>query len=825
MRKLVLFCIMLSAIPFARAQWHNTNGPFLASNNIGMDVKQVVVSGDNLCAVINNQVYISYTNGASWMSASGGLNYIGAIAFSDSTIYAGAGTSGMYVSTNNGSSYRSINNNLPPDSYVDELMLSGNILLANVNTYDYPYIHDVYYSTDKGNTWTVSNGLANKYVKCLASDGVNFYAGTSTGVFKSSDNGLNWFSIGLANKKIDCIAVKENRLYVGENSTAGGLYITSDNGITWTKLDNGLPGPGINTIAISDNFVYVGITMDGIFRSADNGYSWTKINNGYSYSLDFQSLAVRGNNVYSGSSGGCAVSINNGTSWNCGLRTYDLTIRSIANSGANVITAASYMMYTSTDHGSSWETFPVSNNAVAANDSIVYAGGNGGFTISRDGGTDWNWMGIIGLPDNPKFSFIITNDSVTFAATWGKGVYYSKDQGRHWEARNFGLNDYTVNTLALADSILFAGSNSKGVFISHDSGLHWTAAGNGIPDTCIQALAAYNNLIYAGTKNHGIYKSTDNGVTWNHLENGVTGTDIRYLYTCGVNVFAGIRGEGLLMSANNGTSWAKYNAGLMSYNIQAISEDGNDIYVGTDGAGMWRRTLSELPLTLSFKKVKISDATICEGFPSTIKVDVIGGKPPYNYLWDNGSHTPEITVTPLTTTTYHLTITDSNSNSAATDVTIKVRPKPETPFITQSGDTLISSASEGNVWMFNNQVIYYAHSNKFVPTFDGAYSVVVNKNGCFSDTSNKVPVGIEEIQSDINIALYPNPATKMVTIENMSSEKDFRLTIYDAKGTEMLRKELTEKKTAIDIHTLNKGIYIVKLMNEKAIKTKLLVVQ
>jgi hypothetical protein len=446
-------------------------------------------------------------------------------------------------------------------------------------------------------------------------------------------------------------------------------------------------------------------------------------------------------------------------------------------------------------------------------------------TISRDGGTNWKWMDIYGLPDSPKFTSIITNDSVSFAATLGKGVYYSKDEGHTWEARNIGLNDYTVNALALADTILFAGSNSEGVFVSYDSGLNWSAVGNGIPDTCIQTLAAYNNIIYAGTKNQGIYKSIDNGVTWNHLENGITGTDIRCLYTCGVNVFAGIQGEGLFMSTDNGTTWARYNAGLMSYNIQTISENGSDIYAGTSGAGIWKRALTELPLTLSVKKVKISDATICEGYSSTIQVDVIGGKPPYNYLWDNGNQTPKITVTPTTTTTYHLTITDSNSNSATADVTIKVRPKPETPVITRSGDTLISSANEGNYWMINDQVLYYVHSNKFAPTMEGAYSVFVIINGCSSDTSYKYQVGIEEVQASKDFAVYPIPATNFVTIENMSDEKDFRLTIYDSKGIEVLKKELTENKTSIDIHTLNRGIYNMKLMNDKVVKMSLLIIR
>lgn len=825
MRKLFILFILLSVNPVVKAQWKPTNGPFMASNYFGMDVNQIIVSGENLCAIINNQVFLSYTNGASWMLASGDLNYVTSIAYSDSVIYAGTPGSGMFISTNNGSSYRAINNNLPANAVVEVLLLSGNIVLAEVTTYETQYLRDLYYSADKGNTWTISAGLSNKYVKCLASDGSTVYAGTNNGIYKSSDNGITWYNTGLPDTEIRSLAVKGNTVFAAEYSSAGGVYLSGDQGTNWTKLNNGLPASYVGALAASDNYIYAGVYWDGVYRSADNGSSWNAVNNGFTYSKDIVAIAAKGNYVFAGSNDGCAVSANQGLSWYCGPRTYDLSTRSIATSGENVIAATSSAMYTSADKGSGWETFQVSMNALAANDSMVYAGGNGGMTISADGGMHWNHMNIAGLPDSPGFTCIVTNDSVTFAATSGKGVYYSKDEGKSWNERNYGLGDWTINTLALADTVLFAGSNSKGVFVSNDSGMHWTAAGNGIPDTCIQTLAAYTNHVYAGTKNHGIFKSTDNGATWVHLVNGITGTDIQCLYTCGVNVFAGIKGEGFFMSPDNGNTWTAYNSGLMSHNIRAISENGSDIYTGTTGAGMWKRTLSELPLTLSVKKVKISEAVICEGYSSTISIDVIGGKPPYQYMWNNGKQTSAITVAPSATTTYHLTITDSNSNSATTDVTVKVKPKPVTPNITLIGDTLFSSAAEGNIWMLNEQVLYYEHSNKIVPSQQGAYSVMVIQNGCLSEPSNSFSLGIGESQTIGNIIIYPNPATDMVTVENFSAGKDFRLTVFDIKGNEVLDQELVTNKTAIDISTLKSGIYYVKLMNDSTSKVELLIIQ
>lgn len=825
MRKLTVLLIVLLASPIVKAQWEKTNGPYMSSNYISMDVNQIVIGGNNLCAIINNQVYLSLNNGVSWMLASGELNYVRSIAYSDSTIYAGTNGSGIFRSTNNGSSFQAINNNLPDNAVIDVMLASGNLLLAEVSTAQTPYFRELNYSIDKGNTWLVANGLSNKYVKSLTNDGTNFYAGTTYGVYKSTDNGLNWSIAGLPEIDISSIAVKGNTVIASENKSTRGLYLSDDQGSNWTELKNGLPNTYISAVAANDNYIYAGVYWDGVYRSADHGASWSLMNNGFIYSKDIVTLATKGNYIFAGSNSGCAISTDQGSTWYCGPSTYDLSVKSIVTACNNVIAATNYMMYKSIDNGANWDTFQVSMNALATEDSIVYAGGDGGMTISTDCGSHWSSANIVGLPDNPRFTHIITNDSVKFVATLGKGVFYSKDDGHNWEARNDGLNDLIINSLASIDTILFAGSNTKGVFVSFDSGLHWNSAGNGIADTCIQTLASYTNILYAGTRSHGIYKSTNHGASWEHLTTGVAGTDIQCIYTCGVNVFAGLRGEGFFVSPDNGNSWAAQNSGLINYNIQTISENGNEIYAGTTGAGIWKRSLSEFPLTLSIKKIKITDASICQGYSSTIQANVVGGKSPYTYTWDNGNHTSAITVAPLTTTTYHLTVTDSDLKSITTDVTIKVKPKPETPFIAQSGNILYSSASEGNIWMINGQVLYNEHSDKIQISLNGKYTVVVIQNGCVSDTSNEVPVGIEESKARKNIELYPNPATNKVAVEILSNEKDFHLILYDMKGNEILKQDLIESKTPIDISTLNKGVYYVKIMNDNFIEVKFLVVQ
>jgi len=347
-----------------------------------------------------------------------------------------------------------------------------------------------------------------------------------------------------------------------------------------------------------------------------------------------------------------------------------------------------------------------------------------------------------------------------------------------------------------------------------------SSANNGNNDTCTQTVACYRDKFYAGTKNHGIFRSTDNGENWIQLINGLSDSNVLSLYTCGVNVFAGTLGGGFYMSPDNGLTWSKYNGDLVKYNVQSIMENGNDVFIGTHYGGLWKRSLSEIPLTFSFKNIKLSPREICASSACNIQVEVVGGNPPYNFLWSNGMQSSSIIVEPLTTTTYSVTVTDNNLESITEDVTVRVNPKPETPLIYQHGDTLISSSPDGNRWILNNQTVVYTDSNVFVPTYNGNYTVVVVKKGCVSDTSNAVYLGIDQFLTDESISIYPNPSGGKIIVEILLPVQEYNLKIYNLNGQETIEKQIREDKTKIDINDLAQGVYFIKLTFDEFVGVK-----
>ena len=126
---------------------------------------------------------------AQWVQASGyGGGYVEAFAVSGTNLFAGTFYGGVFLSTNNGTSWTAVNSGLT-ETYVTSLAVSpngtgGTILFAGTNG------GGVFLSTDDGTSWTaVNSGLTRMYVSSLTvspngTGGTNLFAGTDSGVWR-----------------------------------------------------------------------------------------------------------------------------------------------------------------------------------------------------------------------------------------------------------------------------------------------------------------------------------------------------------------------------------------------------------------------------------------------------------------------------------------------------------------------------------------------------------------------------------------------------------------------------------------------------------------
>ena len=77
-----------------------------------------------------------------------------------------------------------------------------------------------------------------------------------------------------------------------------------------------------------------------------------------------------------------------------------------------------------------------------------------------------------------------------------------------------------------------------------------------------------------------------------------------------------------------------------------------------------------------------------------------------------------------------------------------------------------------------------------------------------------VQVGVETIDNNYPITVYPNPATDFVTINTDESLKGSTCFITDQLGRTILTSELIEESSKIDISDFPVGLYIVTLGNK-----------
>ena len=84
------------------------------------------------------------------------------------------------------------------------------------------------------------------------------------------------------------------------------------------------------------------------------------------------------------------------------------------------------------------------------------------------------------------------------------------------------------------------------------------------------------------------------------------------------------------------------------------------------------------------------------------------------------------------------------------------------------------------------------------------------------DVDVSFPPGISVNNSTENwLKLYPNPATRTITIETAIKGQ---LTIYNPGGQQLIVCQVTEPQTVIDISTLPSGVYVVKVVGEKGVQ-------
>lgn len=252
-----------------------------------------------------------------------------------------------------------------------------------------------------------------------------------------------------------------------------------------------------------------------------------------------------------------------------------------------------------------------------------------------------------------------------------------------------------------------------------------------------------------------------------------------------------------------------------------------------------------------------SPGTICLGESAVLSALPSGGNnSTYQYLWKIGedeiSTAPEITVNPQITTTYTILL-DDTFNQIERQVTVQVDPLPvvkiiKPEYIVENGavqvcvyDTITLDAGNpgGNYLWSDGSTGQYHQTLTSGISFDfQEYKVKVTdaNTGCINYDSVQImftftacSYGLEEIQPENLMKLFPNPAHQSVTVSLDGPPDAFRIDFTDLSGRILFQNNILKNisgvmNTTYDLKPYKTGTYLVRITSSKATHVKKLII-
>lgn len=586
----------------------------------------------------NTQVmYVGSRSGGFWKSTNGGVNWTGG--YTDSLV--ASGVFSIAVSPTN------------QDSILIAVQNGGN-----------NYSHGLYRSIDGGNTWKQTN--FNPTVLGRGGLGSNFriykvayhprvpnliFVGTSSGLYRSSDNLSTWTLIpntsGGDITQVEFHPTDDNIIY-----TYDDYYWGSYGDVVRYSLDQGLTFSSSNTIA-GNNGAGAKISVsndcpDCVFFASTNGI-WTSKNKGVDFTfmsnpsescdgfavndLDTSKMIYGYLDIVNSTDGGRTT--NQITWWSLGSSAHGM-----GNYEANLKTGGKYIH--------------ADLRIAKCIDGIYYVGTDGLFAKSTDNGVSWTVLSDgLGIRENYSLGVSQSNHYRTMSGSQDNGTsikhkdawieFYGADG---MEAIIHPLNDdYMMGSVQYGSrrkttdgGLTQSGASPSGqsgsgngaweaplaydpndqmtvynfakdIYVSEEFGGNWSYRGDPFGNTISEAAIAENNSdIIVAARGAAIMKSTNGGVSFVSIKTNLpnyTITDIAFNPKDDDNIFVTYNryqndGKKIYMTTNGGTSWTNitHNLGDMPLrNVVVDHTNEGNIYVGAE-IGVYTKTLADTTWTL-----------------------------------------------------------------------------------------------------------------------------------------------------------------------------------------------------------------------------------
>ncbi len=398
------------------------------------------------------------------------------------------------------------------------------------------------------------------------------------------------------------------------------------------------------------------------------------------------------------------------------------------------------------------------------------------------------WQQTTEFTNKPILSLAFDNEENLYAGTDGDGIYHSTDEGKTWIRFSNGLNDLTVNYIAI---------NKKGyVFVE-------TGSGGGI-------MATYG----------GVYRSTDNGINWQFIGSpgtarglAINSKDQIFAATSWFDTYSSTGGGLLLRSNDDGSTWSDT---LLNTFITAMNVDSTgNIFAFTD-LGFLRSTNNGVSFVNLNNYSSGMINSIEFGVPNEVFCSTVSPSSVYQSL-DNGNSWNNI------------------GNGLKGYIYAIILDKVHNLYAASSGDGLFCLKNNNNIWMTDNQGLvdknFYMHNwamDSSGALYCGTTTGKVYR-GSFSTSSIEV-LNVNNLLKFLLKQNYPNPFNPSTQIKYLIPKSSFvTIKVYDIVGREVATLINEEKpegiyKVEFNGSNLASGIYFYKIEagNYSAVKKMIL---
>mgnify|MGYP006072075565 CR=1 FL=1 len=135
--------------------------------------------------------------------------------------------------------------------------------------------------------------------------------------------------------------------------------------------------------------------------------------------------------------------------------------------------------------------------------------------------------------------------------------------------------------------------------------------------------------------------------------------------------------------------------------------------------------------------------------------------------------------------------------------------------LTNINDSLVSNDTNATTYQWincdsNNAIIAGATNQGYRPTMSGNYAVIITEGACIDTTAceNFIIKSIIGQTNATNFMIYPNPTTGNVYLELIREpEMGSIMQIYNLTGQLVKEVQIQNKKTLLDIRSLEKSVY------------------